>query len=444
MGHSVIIGMGAASLSAAEMIRRYQPSATITMIADDAHGYYSRPGLAYVLTKEIPDAQLFPISRKRWKDLGVRRIQGRVTQLLPGDRQVVLADGQRFAYDTLLLATGSASIPLSVPGSDLDGVVMLDSLDDTRYIARAARRAREAVVVGGGITAIELVEGLRAHNVHVHYFMRGERFWRSVLDESESRMVEQRLADEGVTIHTHTEVARILGKQNWLGKPRVAGVETTEGQIVPCQLVGAAIGVRPRLDLAAGAGIQTDRGILVNDRLETTVPGIYAAGDVAQVRDPLTGRAQLDVLWPVAVAQGRVAGTNMAGVPMTYARGVPLNVTRLAGLLVTLIGAVGARGQADADLLTISRGDSEVWRGIPNVVVVHDQHKVSRWRLTLQGNRLVGAILIGDQSLSSLIHRLIQEHVDMAPYLPSLQAPDANLAQVLQHIQRVDPIRSIA
>ena len=142
MGHSVIIGMGAASLSAAEMIRRYQPSATITMIADDAHGYYSRPGLAYVLTEEIPDAQLFPISRKRWKDLGVRRIQGRVTQLLPGDRQVVLADEQRFAYDTLLLATGSASIPLSVPGSDLDGVVMLDSLDDTRYIARAARRAR--------------------------------------------------------------------------------------------------------------------------------------------------------------------------------------------------------------------------------------------------------------------------------------------------------------
>ena len=302
MGHSVIIGMGAASLSAAEMIRRYQPSATITMIADDAHGYYSRPGLAYVLTEEIPDAQLFPISRKRWKDLGVRRIQGRVTQLLPGDRQVVLADEQRFAYDTLLLATGSASIPLSVPGSDLDGVVMLDSLDDTRYIARAARRAREAVVVGGGVTAIELVEGLRAHNVHVHYFMRGERFWRSVLDESESRMVEQRLADEGVTIHYHTEVARILGKQNWLGKPRVAGVETTEGQIVPCQLVGAAIGVRPRLDLAAGAGIQTDRGILVNDRLETTVPGIYAAGDVAQVRDPLTGRAQLDVLWPATAS----------------------------------------------------------------------------------------------------------------------------------------------
>jgi len=202
--------------------------------------------------------------------------------------------------------------------------------------------------------------------------------------------------------------------------------------------------VRPRLDLATGTGIQTDRGILVNERLETTVPGIYAAGDVAQVHDPLTGRAQLDVLWPVAVAQGRVAGANMAGVPTTYARGVPHNVTRLAGMLVALIGAVGAQGQADADLLTISRGDSEVWRGIPNVIVVHDQHEVNRQRLTLQGDRLVGAIVIGDQSLSSLIYQLIQDRVDMGPYLSALQAPDANLAQVLQQIQRVGPTRSMA
>ena len=128
--------------------------------------------------------------------------------------------------------------------------------------------------------------------------------------------------------------------------------------------------MRPRLDLVAGTEIETDRGILVNERLETSVPGVYAAGDVAQVHDPLTGRAQLDVLWPVAVTQGRVAGANMAGVPTTYDRGVPFNVTRLAGLLVTLIGAVGTRGEADADLLTISRGDSEVWRGVPNAIVV--------------------------------------------------------------------------
>jgi NAD(P)H-nitrite reductase large subunit len=200
-------------------------------------------------------------------------------------------------------------------------------------------------------------------------------------------------------------------------------------------MVGVAIGVRPRLELVAGTDIDSDRGILVDERLETAVPGVYAAGDVAQVRDPITGRAQLDVLWPVAVAQGRVAGANMAGVPTLYERGVPMNTTRLAGLLVTLIGAVSARGEPDEDLITISRGDSEVWRGIPNVIVVHDQHEVNRQRLVLQENRLVGAILVGDQSLSPVVRQLIRERVDIGSYLPALQAPHAHLPEILNQIK---------
>jgi NAD(P)H-nitrite reductase large subunit len=199
-------------------------------------------------------------------------------------------------------------------------------------------------------------------------------------------------------------------------------------------MVGVAIGVRPRLELVAGTGIETDRGILVDERLETSVPGIYAAGDVAQVKDPITGRAQLDVLWPVAVAQGRIAGANMAGVPMLYERGVPTNTTRLAGLLVTLVGAVSSRGEPDADLVTISRGDSEVWRGIPNVIVVHDQHEVNRQRLVLQENHLVGAVLIGDATPLSIIRQIIHERVDIRPYLAALQAPHAHLSEILDQI----------
>ncbi|MBN1579523.1 MAG: FAD-dependent oxidoreductase, partial [Anaerolineae bacterium] len=304
-----------------------------------------------------------------------------------------------------------------------------------RKILRLARRAKNAVVTGGGITALEMVEGLRAQQAHVHYVMRGDRFWRGVLDETESHLVESRLTKEGITIHTHTEVRQILGRRDWRGRRRVTEVETQDGKHIPCQVVGIAIGVRPCLDLVAGTGIETDRGILVNERLETSMPGIYAAGDVAQVYDPTTGQMQLDVLWPVAVAQGRVAGANMAAMPTIYHRGVPLNVTRLAGLLFTLIGAVGTRGTPDPDLLTISRGDSEVWRGIPNTLVVYDQHESNRQRLMLKDNRLVGAIIIGDQSFSSIVYRLIQDRVDVGPYLAELQATHVDLATVLQHIQ---------
>jgi len=426
--------MGAAGFSAAETIRKHQPSAAITAITDDPYGYYSRPGLAYVLSDEVPRQQVFPVDRSRWAALDIEQVMGRAVRLLPQAKSVHLENGRQIRYDALLLATGAQAVRPALPGIELEGTVVLDSMGDTRQILRLARGAREAVVIGGGITALEIVEGLRAQKVQVHYLMRGERFWRSVLDESESRLVEERLADEGVRIHYRTEISRVLGKRDWRGRHRVKAVETKDGEVIPCQIVGLAIGVRPRLELVAGTGIESDRGVLVDERLETSVPGVYAAGDVAQVCDPITGRAQLDVLWPVAVAQGRVAGANMAGVPTRYERGVPMNTTRLAGLLVTLIGAVSSRGEPDEDLLTISRGDSEVWRGIPNVIVVHDQHEVNRQRLVLQENRLVGAILIGDQSLSPIVRQLVRERVDIGSFIPALQAPHAHLSGILKQL----------
>ena len=434
MAHFLVVGMGAAGFSAAETIRKHQPSASITAITDDPHGYYSRPGLAYVLSEEVPRQQIFPVDRSRWAELGIEQVMGQAVRLQPQAKTVLLENGRHIQYDALLLATGAKAVTPDLPGIELEGTIVLDSMEDTRHILRLARRAREAVVIGGGITALEIVEGLRAQKVQVHYLMRGDRFWRSVLDEGESRLVEERLVHEGVRIHYNAEVARILGKRDWRGRRRVTGVETKDGKVLPCQMVGVAIGVRPRLELVAGTEIDTDRGILVDERLETSVPGIYAAGDVAQVCDPITGRAQLDVLWPVAVAQGRVAGANMAGVPMLYERGVPMNTTRLAGLLVSLVGAVSSRGEPDADLVTISRGDSEVWRGIPNVIVVHDQHEVNRQRLVLQENHLVGAVLIGDATPLSIVRHLIRERVDIRPYLPALQAPHAHLSEILKEI----------
>jgi NAD(P)H-nitrite reductase large subunit len=433
--HYVIVGAGPAGFGAADTIRKLQPDAAITIVADDPHGYYSRPGLAYVLTRELPEARLFPISKKRWEQMRMQRVVARAARLDTAARQVVLADGRALAYDVLLIATGSASVTPSFPGSELDGVVTFDHLASLRRILHLARRAQAAVVVGGGILALELVEGLRAQNVGVHYFLRGERFWSAVLDAAESRLVEERLAHDGVQIHHHTEIARVLARKDWRGREHVAGVETKDERRLACQIVGAAIGVRPRLELAADTPIRTGRGILVNERMETSVPGVYAAGDVAQLADPLTGQGQpMEALWPVAIAQGRVAGSNMAGAPVVYRRAVPVNVVRLTGLPVTIIGAVGA-GEGDDDLLTVSRGDSELWRGVPGLLMIYVQKDVNRQRLVFdRQNRLAGAVLIGDQSLSSIVLRLIEKQVDLGPYLAQIQAPQANLAEVLRGI----------
>ncbi len=403
----VIIGSGIAGLSAAEVLRQRDPGAAISLITDESHGFYSRPGLAYLLSGVVPEKQLFARSRSELHDLRFDWIKASVTRILWQEHQVVLTNGSPLAYDRLLLATGSTAVPPDFPGGDLRGVVKLDHLDDARHILKLAQRGRRAVVIGGGITALELAEGLCARGLQVHYFLRGDRYWSNVLDRAESRLVEDRLKAAGVLIHYHTQTKQALGKRGVL-----TGVETTTGDFVPCHILAVAIGVRPRVDLARQAGLQLARGILVNEHMQTSAPDVYAAGDAAEVYDPRSGRTILDTLWSTALAQGRAAGANMAGVQTPYSKNIAINVTRLSGLTTTIIGSVG--GGRDEDLLTIARGDSESWRITPHAWAVVDQHDVNRVRLLMDERAIVGALVMGDQTLSRPLHRLIAAMTDIS------------------------------
>jgi NAD(P)H-nitrite reductase large subunit len=303
----VLIGIGPAAVAAAEAIRAEDDGAEITIVGADPHGYYSRPGLAYVLTREMPQAGLFPFTDADFARLNVQRITDTVTGVDLAARRVTLAGGDEAPYDRLLIATGSRSTPASAPGAELDGVVKLDDMDDALDMDDRCRDAKAAVIVGGGITALEIVEGLRARKVHTHYFMRRQRFWANVLSASESELVVAGLHKHGVEVHPNTELARILGVNG-----RVTAVETGDGGRIPCEIVAVAIGVRPQIGLAQQAGLHCARGILVDERLRTSDEHVYAAGDVAEVRDPSTRRGTLHVLWNTAVDKGRVAGRNMA------------------------------------------------------------------------------------------------------------------------------------
>lgn len=422
----LIVGQGVAGIAAAEAIRAADASGEITLLSDDPHGYYSRPGLAYYLTGEVPRAHLFPWREQDFAQMGLRRIQARVLSLDPAGHRLLLADGSALAFDRLLLATGSAALRPTLPGIDLPQVVTLDNLADAERILALARKARSAVVVGGGITALELVEGLRARCRHVHYLLRGQRYWSNVLDEAEGRIVLERLTAEGVQIHTNSEIAAIEPQRG-----RLAAVLTTAGQRIPCDLLAVAIGVSPRAELARAAGLAVDRGVLVDQFLRSSAPDIYAAGDVAQVYDPRAGKALLDTLWNSARSHGMTAGQNMAGGSTPYVKPMPLNVTRLAGVTTTIIGSVGAG--RDADLVGIARGDSELWRQLGQALVAEEDHEVNRLRVLVGPTTLVGAVLMGDQRLSRPLQRLIGEQIDITPIRAHLLAPHAPLAALLSH-----------
>jgi NAD(P)H-nitrite reductase large subunit len=331
---------------------------------------------------------------------------------------IEFSNGKKLPYQKALLAVGAAARKPSLPGIDLTGVVYLDSMETTKQTIKMSRGWKTAVVIGGGITALELVEGLAARGVKVHFFLRGSHYWGRVLDRTESAIVLHRLSEEGVKIHRDTEAQQIIGKNG-----KVKGVLTKDGRTIKCDLVGVAIGVSPRLGIAQASGLTVGRGIRVDEHFQTSQPDVYAAGDAAETYDRQLEDWVVDSLWGIAREQGYLAGLNMAGKAQPYLRQSPLNVTRLAGLTTTIIGSVGEKDGGEDDL-AIVRGESETWQKVPDAIVYQNDFAVNRVRIMVGGNVLLGAVVMGDQTLSRPLEDLVRESVDISPIRQDLVRPD--------------------
>ena len=433
MRRYLLVGSGIAALSAAESIRESDPRARITIVSTEPHPFYSRPGLAYYLTGEVSERKLAIRSRAELLDLRFERVQASATGIDVAEHRLLLDNGVQLPYDRLLLAPGAASVLPSFEGAALQGVLRLDGLDDARAIRALAREGKRAVVIGGGITALELVEGLAAAGARTHYLMRSDRYWPRVFDSMEARLIESKLEADGVRLHHRTEIARAWGRRG-----RLQGVETTAGERIECNVLAVAVGVQPRTMLARAAGLQVERGIVTDELLRTTAPDVFAAGDAAQVHDPVTGSALLDTLWSTAAAQGRAAGRVMAGASTMYRREAALNVTRLARIAVTIIGAVEGDG-SDEDLVTITRGQSERWRAAPDGLALRGDRGANRVRVILGANRVLGAVVMGDQSLSRPLVQLVRSGADATRLRNALrEQPQAFTALILEHARKLE------
>lgn len=440
----LIIGNGAAGITAAETIRQHDPRGQITILSAEPSLMYSRPGLAYVISGEIPPQQVIARTREWYADLRLELVHGRAHSLDVHNRLVALADGRVLPYHKLLIATGARAVPPPYPGSDLDGVVYLDTLDGTKELLKKARRGKRGVVIGGGITALEMVEGLAQRGVDTHYFLRRDRLWSQIFNEAESRLLAEKMHHHGVHIHTNTEASEILG--NW--RHKVRAVRLQNGAEFKCDLFGVAIGVKPQLELVKDTPIQTDRAILVNEFLQSNIPHVYAAGDCAQVYDRWSGKHLLDVLWPSAVATGRAAALNMVGQPTPYQKGSPFNVCLLFGLHITIIGQISPDRQAKDDFAEIqhlSRGASEAWFTFPrNYQSAWAKSGPHTLRLALgggngngregHGRAIVGALIMGEQTLADPLRTLIENQIDATPLLPYLQSDRETLGREIMRL----------
>lgn len=433
MTRYLIIGNGAAGISAAETIRQHDDSSPITILTAEPHRMYSRPGLAYIVTNTISAQQVVARTSDWYEEQQLELVHARAERLDVQEQRVYMEDGRSLPYDRLLIATGARAVWPDYVQPEAHGVVFLDTLDGTKALMKAARRARRGVVIGGGITALELAEGYVQQRLDTHYFLRGNRLWRRVFTEAEGNILAHHMQKEGVTLHPDTEAEALI--YNWRNKLRA--VKLKDGREFKCDLFGVGVGVRPQLEIVAQTPIETDRAILVNEYLESSVPNIYAAGDVAQVYDRWSKRHLLDILWPSAVAEGKAAALNMLGKRIPYQKGIPFNACLLFGLHITIIGQINPDSE-DGELKQTavwSRGSSDVWYTFPRSVK-------SAWagqgdnslRLVFDDSKLVGALVMGNQSTADPLRDLIEAEVDAAPLLPYLEADWQTLAQEIQKL----------
>lgn len=442
----LIIGNGAAGVTAAETIRADDGDGRITIVTAEPYPMYSRPGLAYVILQEIPPEQVIARQPAWYARQRIDLVYGRALSLNVQQQNVELADGRVLPYDRLLIATGARAVPPPYPGADLEGVVYLDTLDGTKQLLKQARRARRAVVIGGGITALELAEGLAHQGLETHYFLRRDRLWSQVFNEAEADLLAAKMGHHGVTLHYHTEATAILGDR----RGRVRGVRLHNDAEFRCDMVGVAIGVKPQLDLVQNTPIQTDRAILVDENMRSSAPNVFAAGDCAQVYDRWSGKHLVDVLWPSAVAEGRAAGLNMVGKQTPYRKGIPFNVCLLFGLHITIIGQINPRpdevGRVAVVQQHLSRGSSELWFTFPRTYQsAWSAAGANTLRLVIADSRIVGALIVGEQSLADVLRDLIEREVNAAPLLPYLQVdPDILRQKILALGQRQEGMRGLS
>ncbi len=301
----VILGGGAAGNAAAEMLRREGFAGRVTMLSADASVPCDRPNLSKdYLAGNAPEAWVPLRPREFYAEHGIElKLGARATAIDVTNRAVQLADGSRHSYDVLLLATGAEPVRLQVPGADLSHVHYLRTLADSRALIEAAKAAKRVVIIGASFIGLEVAAALRARDLEIHVVAPETRPLERILGSEIGDLVRTIHEEHGVTFHLGASVAEIDERN----------VKLASGETLPADLVVVGIGVRPAIALAEQAGLAIDRGISVNRYLETSVPGIFAAGDIVRWPDRLTGDRIRVEHWVVAERQGQTAAQNILG-----------------------------------------------------------------------------------------------------------------------------------
>ena len=412
----LIIGNSAGGIGAVEAIREVDRTGKLTIISDEGYPAYSRPLIAEHLAEGRPLEKMRYRPADFYDKNKISLMLGqKATGLDSKNHTVKLADGKTIAWQRLLLATGGSPIIPDIEGTSLNSVFTFTTLDDARAIdgfLNHYHREVRAVVIGGGLIGVSATEALVKRKVRVTVVELKDRILNTILDEETSALEAAALRQAGVDIITGQTVCRIDSSL----PGEVSGVTLDDGRSIDCDMVVLAIGVQPRLELVNDTGMKTNRGVVVDRRMATSEPDIYACGDVAEGYDFVYGANRLTPVWPNAYIGGRVAGLNMAGTHTEYSGGTAVNALKYFGVDIISAGMVTP---PDDSYEIITNKAGHIYK-----------------KLVLKDGLITGMVLAGDIETSGIVYNLMKDRVDVGEFKEALVADDFGLVSLPESIWR--------
>ena len=336
-----IIGNGIAGITAARWLRKLDDKVEITVISDEGDYFFSRTALMYIYMGHMRLQDTQPYENWFWEQNRIQLLRGRVESIDFEHKSLILKDKNIVNYDKLILSLGSKSNKFGWKGQDLDGVHGLYLLQDVEAMERhSANGLKRAVIVGGGLIGIEMAEMFHSRHIPVTFLVREKSFWDLILPAEESAMVNRHILEHGIDLRLESELNEVLDENN---DGKVDAILMKNGEKIPCGFVGLTVGVSPNVDFLKDTALKINKGIVVNEYLETNMPNVYAIGDCAEIETPQSGRRPIEAIWYTGRIMGETVAYNILNKKVKYNPGIWFNSAKFLDIEYQVYGDIRAQ-----------------------------------------------------------------------------------------------------
>ncbi|WP_099189356.1 NAD(P)/FAD-dependent oxidoreductase [Tepidibacter mesophilus] len=397
----LVIGSGIAAITAIKSIREIDQNIEIHLIGDESFYPYNRVRLSKGLLSTLEEDKIL-LQKKDWYDLNNIRLYKNIAVISidTDKKEVKLSDGNKMNYNKLLLANGASNVAPHILGIDKKGVFNLRTLKDSWNIKDEAKKNNRILIIGGGIQGLEIAWILSQLGKKVFLAEIFSRLMPKQLDEKSSEILKNALEVYNIEVMLNTQIKELLGDN------KISGFITAKGETIDCDMVVYSTGIKPNINILENTQIKTNKGVIVNEKMETSVTDIYASGDIVEFNDEVYG------LWNIAIGQGKIAGYNIVGKNSIYQQIVPVTTLNAFNLSLFSMGVIDEDKAKD--------------------ILVEELENNTYQKVLINNNKIIGAIVIGDIRKSPALKIAIEKEISLS----SVDIKNISIDEIIEIIRK--------